>query len=352
VKPSIAPGVRELTPEERERKRRYMGATIITCIALAMVFGTLHVVKLGSNRMADMRARATYDLSEEALHIRAAGEDIARHQAHEELRAATQTYGIEEVNGLLNAKDWLELNSVVQIPSGSAVIGTNLERADAQNKPQHTIELKAYSIDKYLTTNAQYAQFVVATQHRPPLDWKQGRIPDHKLLHPVTMVSWYDARAYCEWAGKRLPTELEWEKAARGSDARRWPWGDKMDATRVNTYYNVGSTNPVTKYVTGVSPYGVFDMAGNVSQWTASDFSAYQGSTASADIFKPKVAVDGADVNSLMKVADFIEVNANYKVRRGGSWKSDPFSTSAFHRDFSLPHYASDFFGFRCVKDG
>ncbi len=339
------------TPEERERKRRYLGATIITCIALAMVFGAFHVAKLGSNRLDDMRARATYDLSEEALHIRAAGEDIARHERHETIQAAAQTYGIEEVNGLLNANDWKELNSMIVIPAGAAVIGTDLDRADPQNKPQHTVVVPAYSIDKYLTTNAQYAQFVVATKHRPPLDWKGGRIPDNRIVHPVTMVSWYDAKAYCEWAGKRLPTEQEWEKAARGADGRRWPWGDKMDATRLNTYYNVGSTNPVKQFVTGVSPYGVFDMAGNVSQWTASDFSAYQGSTASSEIFKPKVAVEGSTVNTLMKVADFVEVNAMYKVRRGGSWKSDPFSTSTFHRDFSLPHYASDFFGFRCAKD-
>lgn len=352
MKHSITTPGRVSTPAERERKRRYLGATVVSCIALAMVFGTFHVVQLGSNRMADMRARATYDLSEEALHIRAAGEDIARHQKHESMAIAAQTYGIEEVNGLLNAQDWAELNTLVAIPAGSAVIGTDIDRADPHNKPQHTVNLPAYSIDKYLTTNAQYAQFVVATNHRPPLDWKRGRIPDHKILHPVTMVSWYDAKAYCGWAGKRLPTEQEWEKAARGSDARRWPWGDKMDATRLNTYYNVGSTNVVKQYVTGVSPYGVFDMAGNVSQWTASDFAAYQGSTASGDTFKPKVAVEGANVNNLMKVADFVEVDAMYKVRRGGSWKSDPFSTSAFHRDFSLPHYASDFFGFRCAKDG
>lgn len=342
----------QLSPQERERKKRFLGATVVTCIALAMVVGVAHVVELGSNRMDDMRARASYDLSEEALHIRAAGEDIARHQAHESNVVAVQTYGIEEVNGLLSAKDWAELNTLVAIPAGPATIGTDNERSDPQNKPQHVVNLPAYSIDKFLTTNAQYAQFVVATKHREPLDWKKGRIPDMKVLHPVTMVSWYDAKAYCSWAGKRLPTEQEWEKAARGTDARRWPWGDKLETTRLNTYYNVGATNPVKQYTSGTSPYGLYDMAGNVSQWTASDFSAYQGSTASSEVFKPKVAVSGSTVNSQMKVADFVEVNAMYKVRRGGSWKSDPFSTSSYHRDFSLPHYASDFFGFRCAKDG
>lgn len=351
MKQSMVNPARELTPEEREKKKRYLGATVVTCIALAMLFGVFHVVKLGSNRMDDMRARATYDLSEEALHIRAAGEDIARHQSHESATLAVQTYGIEEVNGLLSAKEWGELNSMIAIPGGVAKVGTDMERSDPQNRPRHSVVLRPYAIDKYLTTNAQYAQFIVATKHRAPLDWKNGRIPDHKLTHPVTMVSWYDAKAYCEWAGKRLPTEHEWEKAARGDDDRRWPWGNKMETSRLNTYYNVGSTNPVNKYSNGVSPYGVYDMAGNVSQWTASDFLAYSGSPASGDTFKPKVAVEGSTVNSLMKVADFIEIDALYKVRRGGSWKSDPFSTSAFHRDFALPHYASDFFGFRCAKD-
>jgi iron(II)-dependent oxidoreductase len=341
-----------LTPADRERRKRYLGATVITCIALAMVFGTVHVVQLGANRMADMRARASYDLSEEALHIRAAGEDISRHREHQSAVTAVQTYGIEEVNGLLNAEQWRDLNAQVLIPAGPFTMGTDMARADPHNKPQHTVSLAAYSIDKYLITNAQYAQFVVATKHRPPLDWKNGRIPDLKVLHPVTMVSWFDAVAYCGWAGKRLPTEAEWEKAARGTDGRRWPWGDNMDPARLNTYYNVGATNPVTQFANGVSPYGVFDMAGNVSQWTATEFQPYAGSPAATEVFKPKVAVEGEGADRAMKVADFVEVEALYKVRRGGSWKSDPFSTSAYHRDYSLPHYASDFFGFRCAKDG
>ncbi len=341
-----------LTPEQRERKKRYLSATVVTCIALAMVFGVVHVVQLGANRMADMRSRATYDLKEEALHIRAAGEDIARHQEHKAKSiTGVQTYGIEEVNGLLNADQWIDLNSQIKIPAGPFVMGTDQERADTQNKPQHTVNLPTYSIDKYLVSNAQYAQFVVKTVRKPPLEWKNSRIPDGKVLHPVTLVSWHDAKEFCEWAGRRLPTVEEWEKAARGTDGRRWPWGDKMDVTRLNTYYNVGATNPVKQYANGVSPYGVYDMAGNVSQWTASVFKPYQGSSAATDIFQPKIAISGSPADNAMKVADFVPVNAHYKVRRGGSWKSDPFSTSTFHRDFSLPHYASDFFGFRCASD-
>ena len=169
-------------------------------------------------------------------------------------------------------------------------MGTNLKNADAASHPQHTVKLKAYRIDKYLVTNAQYARFVAATGHRPPSDWKNGKIQQGALLYPVTMVNWYDAAAYAKWAGKRLPTEAEWEKAARGTDGRRWPWGNEMDPARLNTYYNVGSATDVTTYANGVSPYGVYDMAGNVDEWVADDFLPYKGTDAAADVFQGKVA--------------------------------------------------------------
>lgn len=340
-----------ISPQEREKRKRYLHATIITCIAGAMVFGVLHVVKLGSNRMDDMRDRATYDLSEMKDHIRAAGEDIARHTAHEMQKQAEKTYAWNELEALLTVEQWDELNKTVLIPEGAFEMGTNSERSDKYNQPQHTVHLPAYRIDKYPVTHAEYAKFVVSTRHRPPLDWVNGTIPDEKYLYPVTMVTWYDARDYCAWEEKRLPTEAEWEKAARGTDGRRWPWGNQMDPEKLNTYYHIGSSNIVTKYKNGVSPYGVFDMAGNVSEWTASDFKPYEGSNASIDTFRPKKleATNPADKN--MKVADLVQAEGVYKVRRGGSWKSDPFSTSSYHRNFSMPYYASDFFGFRCVAD-
>ena len=340
-----------LSPEDRAKRKRYLSATLITCVVLLMIGGSLHVVKLGALRMADMRKLATYDLKEESSRIRAAGEDIALHEIHEAQKHKNVGYSVEEAESLLSKQEWAELESMIQVPEGLFMMGTDSERADSQSRPQHKVALSAYLIDKYLVTNAQYAKFVAATSHRPPLNWKDGRIPQGELMRPVTMVSWFDARDYAKWAGKRLPTEAEWEKAARGIDGRRWPWGNKMDPKRLNTYYYVGSTTNVNTYPDGASPYGVMDMAGNVDEWVADDYAPYPGSDAPSSIFLAKVPVVVSNEDKALKIADMAPTTGKYKVLRGGSWKGDPFSTQTFHRDAAWANYASDFYGFRCVTD-
>ncbi len=342
-----------LTERERQRRKRFLSATLVTCAALAMIGGALHVVKLGANRMEDMRNRASYDVSEMPSRIRAAGEEINRHRRHEAglTKASRASYSVAEAESLLTPEQWRELDTVVEIPAGPFLMGTDRERSDDYDRPQHKVVLPAYAIDKYPVTNAQYARFVAATGHRPPLHWRDGKIPPGLEMHPVTMVSWFDATRYAEWAGKRLPSEAEWEKAARGDDGRRWPWGNRMDAKRLNTYYGVGSTTAVTRYPLGASVYGVMDMAGNVSEWTADDFLPYEGSSAAPTFFQGKVPVATTAQDRAYKVVDLVPVDAHYKVLRGGSWKSDPFSTTTYHRNFTWPHYASDFFGFRCASD-
>jgi len=342
----------QLTEKQRLVRKRYLIATLITCISAAMIFGAFHVVKLGSNRMADMRAKASYDLKDENKHIRAAGEDIKLQEEHESQEKASETYALAEVTALITAEQWHEIETLIEISEGPFIMGSNSERTDAQNQPEHKVSLKTYLIDKYPTTNVQYAKYIAETKYRPPLDWKNGKIPDDKLLHPVTMVTWFDAKNYCEYRGKRLPTEAEWEKAARGPNGNRWPWGNKMNKDNLNTYYNIGATTAVTRYKTGKSYYGVYDMAGNVSEWTASEFLPYEGSKAPKALFTPKALVSKTTEDSAMKIGELVELKDRvFRVRRGGSWKSDPFSTSSYHRNFSMPHYASDFFGFRCAKD-
>ena len=340
------------TKAQIEQRRRFLAATFITCIVLLLVGGTVHVVSLGSNRMADMRDKIAYDIEKLDTKLRAAGEDLVRHSDHEYGFTEIHPYTVEEANALLTPEQWAELDSMIEIPAGIFIMGTNYKRADVQDQPAHKVELPAYRIDKYPVTNAQYARFIAATGSRPPIHWEKGRIPEGLELHPVTMVSWYDALNYARWAGKRLPTEAEWERAARGTDGRRWPWGNSMDPQKLNTYYQVGSTTIVGSYPDGASPEGVMDMAGNVSEWVADDFLPYPGSKAPDEIFKAKIPeVPKSAAERSMKLVDFVSTKEKYKVLRGGSWKSDPFSTSGYHRNFSWPNYASNFFGFRCAQD-
>ena len=341
-----------ISKEQVEQRRRFLAATFVTAIVLALIGGTVHVLTLGSNRMHDMRSKIAYDIEELDSKLRAAGEERFRQTFHEFKVNQAKSYTVEEAEALLTPEQWAELETMIAIPAGSFIMGTDYHRADPQDKPQRVVELGAYLIDKYEVTNAQYARFVAATGYRPPLHWDKGRIPEGLELHPVTMISWFDAKRYAEWAGKRLPTEAEWERAARGTDGRRWPWGNDMDPARLNTYYQVGSTTPVGNYPEGASPEGVMDMAGNVSEWVYDDFLPYPGSEAPSSMFQAKVPVlpkSGAERS--MKIVDFIATEERYKVIRGGSWKSDPFSTSSYHRNFSWPNFASDFFGFRCAKD-
>ncbi|WP_435125630.1 formylglycine-generating enzyme family protein [Actinacidiphila sp. bgisy144] len=135
-----------------------------------------------------------------------------------------------------------------------------------------SVWLEPFLMDVYPTTNADYARFVLATDHRPPRHWPQGRVPVTLATHPVVWVTWYDAMAYARWAGKTLPTRQQWEKAARGPRGRIYPWGNEPTAAKANTAEaGIGATTAVSRYQSGVSPFGVFDMCGNVWEWCSSE---------------------------------------------------------------------------------
>lgn len=175
---------------------------------------------------------------------------------------------------------------MILIPAGEFLMGSDPDRdehAQENEQPQHTVHLPAYAMARTPATNAQYAAFVRATRYDPPLHWKilfwkKRWPPIGKKEHPVINVSWHDAMAYCRWlsevTGKpyRLPSEVEWEKGARGTDGRIYPWGDVWDAARCNTREGrkKQSTTPVGAYPEGASPYGLLDMVGNVWEWTRS----------------------------------------------------------------------------------
>jgi len=174
---------------------------------------------------------------------------------------------------------------MILIPAGEFLMGSDpIVDKDAMDneQPQHTLYLPDYYMARAPVTNAQYAAFVEATGHRQPKHWKDRKPPSGKEDHPVVYVSWYDAVAYCDWlaevTGKpyRLPSEAEWEKGARGSDGRIYPWGDLWDAEWCNGGEGgEGDTTPVGAYPEGASPYGLLDMAGNVWEFTRSVFKNY-----------------------------------------------------------------------------
>jgi len=229
------------------------------------------------------------------------------------------------------ATDGMEM---VYVPGGQFVMGGPDSEGDSDEHPQHTVSLDAFWIDRYEVTNDQYRQCVGAGACDAPTHCHSGE-PTYndagKSDHPVVCVSWYDAEAYCGWAGARLPTEAEWEKAARGADGRRYPWGDEWDVGRCNTTEaNEGGTTPVGSYSPGGgSPYGCADMAGNVWEWVADWYDD--------DYYSRSPDRNPRGPNS-----------GSARVARGGSWIYTLNRARSAYRNWYIPGYTFHSYGFRC----
>ena len=241
---------------------------------------------------------------------------------------------------------------MVVVPSGAFLMGTNEKDSERKaeefglmkpwyedEQPAHQVSLPTYFIDAYTVTKAEYVKFAKETGYRPPSDGMNGRYAEAKARHPVTHVNWYDANAYCLWAGKRLPTEQEWEKAARGPKALQYPWGNNFDQTRANINNQIGNTVAVGSYELGKSPYGAYDMTGNVWEWTADWYAPYPGSQYQSDQHGEKVKVLRG--NSWAGLGHFppeihSEIKAHY--------------SRASYRLFMTPKGIVNDVGFRCVK--
>jgi formylglycine-generating enzyme required for sulfatase activity len=229
---------------------------------------------------------------------------------------------------------------MVLIPAGEFLMGSDPsvdKDARDNEQPQHTLYLPDYYLAKTPVTNAQYAAFVQATTyHRQPEGWEAGKPPSGKEDHPVVNVSWHDAVAYCNWLAKvtgrpyRLPSEAEWEKGARGTDGRIYPWGNEWDAKRCNTVESdKWGTTPVGAYPQGASPYGLLDMAGNVWEWTRSVFKSYPYDP---DDGREDLEAEGA------------------RVLRGGSWRLNPDRARCVGRTGYSPLHSDYYLGFRLVS--
>ena len=219
---------------------------------------------------------------------------------------------------------------MVYVPAGEFTIGS--EGGDSDEQPIHEVYLNAYWIDKYEVTNGQYAQCVAAGSCSAPGStgsytrssyYGNSQYEDY----PVIYVSWYDAEDYCTWAGGRLPSEAEWEKAARGTDERVYPWGDVSPTSQL-VNYNTRDTKTVGSYPDGASPYGALDMAGNVWEWVAD----WYGSYSSGVVSNPQGPSTG-----------------DYRILRGGSWGNYVEGLRASDRDGYYPDYSGYYYGFRCA---
>jgi formylglycine-generating enzyme required for sulfatase activity len=220
---------------------------------------------------------------------------------------------------------------MVEIPAGPFIFGSDSH--EPNESPAQTVDLPAYQIDRFEVANDDFTLFTAATGYQTEAEQKgsnknwRSYVVD-KGNHPVVKVTWADAKAFCEWLGKRLPTEMEWEKAARGSEGALYPWGNDFESGRANLKESgIRGTVAVGSFPGGASPYGVEDLAGNVWEWMADPFKAYPNSTHEDPFYQ----------NNLI-------------VTRGGGWFDEEAQARASNRSAAAPDAANDDLGFRCVR--
>ena len=248
-------------------------------------------------------------------------------QLHEKIQ---QQHKVNHINPPLAREDE---RSMVLVPAGEFVMGSLA--GDVDERPMRRVYLDAFFMDKDQLVVGQYAKFLEATSHNVPPEWNIMSRAMHRN-RPVVNVAWADAAAYCKWAGKRLPTEAEWEKAARGTDGRTYPWGDEPPSKfhgnmNKELWNNHMGLTPVGMFEDGRSPYGINDMAGNVWEWVSDWYDPNYYST--APLRNPTGPPTG-----------------NHKVVRGGSWGSGPEGLRSSERETRLPSFQGYGTGFRCAK--
>jgi formylglycine-generating enzyme required for sulfatase activity len=262
-------------------------------------------------------------------HVPSAQDEKAIARVNDQLRAAQE----DELNKLVQ-RGIAQPEGMVVIPAGEFWMGA--EDGLQDTRPLHRVHLSSYWFDKYEVTNARYRQCVEGGGCTPPKD-RQAFDDPQRVQHPVTNITWSQARSFCQWQGKRLPTEAEWEKAARGTDGRRYPWGNDEEVVKrhVRKGERTAGTNgaePVGRQAATASPYGVLDLIGSVSQWVkdwyAEDF--YQTSSA----WDPQGPLRGS-----------------FRVLRGGEWNEKQPDLRASYRGWDDVTYWGPTLGVRCAED-
>ncbi|MGD9727599.1 MAG: formylglycine-generating enzyme family protein [Nitrospiraceae bacterium] len=222
------------------------------------------------------------------------------------------------------------------IPEGTFGMGSDSLQALEDERPKHEVSLDRFVIDLYEVTTGHYAAFLAADKRPAPWQWESVDLAMHRD-RPVIGVDWHDADAYCRWIGKRLPTEAEWEKAARGIDGRLYPWGNQ-EPTAALANFALGARfsysqvlMPVDRYEEGRSPFGLYHMAGNVWEWTQDWYGAHYYETGQAR--NPTGPPEG-----------------QFKVLRGGSWSDLPKYLLTYGRFKLPPGTRNSYTGFRCAR--
>jgi len=227
-------------------------------------------------------------------------------------------------------------NEMVEIPAGEFILGSN--QGGFNEKPAHVANLEVYWIDRYEVIYKRYMEFVEATGHRqpgPPSRYaaKLGLLRGPN--QPITYVSWSDANDYCQWKGKRLPTEQEWEKAMRGTDGRTWPWGEGLTGHPANFAGDADGfevSAPVGSFPLDRSVFGVYDGAGNVMEWTDNWYVE--------DLYLQENAVP--QMSGLPP--------STYKTMRGSGYTSQGVDLRVTNRSFMVPDFRDETIGFRCAR--
>ena len=274
--------------------------------------------------------------------------EIAENNAGESVSADTEagTERVSPVDGMVQ----------VFVPAGDFRMGALDADSAEDEKPDHQVTMSAFWLDKHEVTNAMYMICVQAGACEPPVEFKSEHHDtyfntDEYADFPVVFVTWGYADDYCSWAGKRLPSEAEWERAARGDDFRNFPWGDERPgATQANFNYNIRDVTRVGSFPAGASPYGALDMSGNVWEWVNDYYNAnYYSSSATANPTGPLAAVGGGQ-RRVIRGGSYQDVEKDIRVASRG-FESGPDPDASDMDSVEYRGVSSYKIGFRCASD-